>query len=199
MLDHHDAVAFGDKALEDFQQDRHIVDVKSRCRLVEDEEGSPGFAPREPRRKFQALRFPAAQDVEGLAYLQIVEADVCKKLERAADGVGFRSLLKEGDRFRCGHFQDVMDRLAPVVDGEDTLLVAAPFAFRAAEEEVAEELHLDLFESQARAAVAPPLSRIEGKGGRAHACGDRLILHSEEFPDGIEDPEVDGRCGARGA
>ena len=52
-----------------------------------------------------------------------------------------------------GHFQHVMDRSATDTDLQDVRLKAASFAFRAAQVKVAEKLHLDLFEADARSSV----------------------------------------------
>ena len=79
-----------------------------------------------------------------------------------------------------------MDRFAAMADGEHALLIALSLALGAAEEEVAQELHLDLLKSKPRAAVAATLARIERKGGGAHAGRKRLVLHTEEFPDRVK-------------
>ena len=63
VLDHHDAVPFGDKAVEGFQQDGDIVDMKARSRFVKDQEGAPRFMTRKASGELQALGFPSAQDI----------------------------------------------------------------------------------------------------------------------------------------
>ena len=91
-----------------------------------------------------------------------------------------------------------MDRFATVADGEDAILVALSLALGAAQEEVAQELHLHLLVAESGTAVAASLTGVEREGRGAHPRGDRLILHAEEFPDSIEDTEVDCGCGAWG-
>ena len=79
---------------------------------------------------------------------------------------------------------------------QDPLLVALAVALRTAEEEVAEELHLDFLKAESGAAVAPALAGVEGESGGSESGLQRGILHGKEFPDGVEDPQVDGRGGA---
>ena len=198
MLDDNDAVSFRDKALEGFQQDRDVVDMQAGGRLVKNEKSPTGFMTRKARGKLQALGFAPTQDIEGLSELQVVEADVGEELQRCTDGLGFGSTLEEGDRLPSCHLQYVVDRLAAVTDRQHALLIALSLTLRAAEEEIAQELHFDFLESQARAPVTASLSRVEGECGGAHPRLDRLILHAEEFTDRIEDPEIDGRGGAWG-
>ena len=90
-----------------------------------------------------------------------------------------------------------MDGFATMADGEHPLLVALSLALGAAEEEVAQELHLDLLEAESRAAVAAPLSGVKREGGGTHPGRQRLVLHAEEFPDRVKNAQVDGRRGAR--
>ena len=66
---------------------------------------------------------------------------------------------------------------------------SVPFAFRAADEDVAEELHLDLLEAIAAATLAAAVAGVEGEGTR----GEPLRPASgrgEELADVIEDAEI---------
>ena len=74
MLNDDEAVSLVDEAAEGLEQDRHVVDMKSGRRLVKDQQSPSRFLSREAGGELQALGLAAAQNVEGLAELQIVEA-----------------------------------------------------------------------------------------------------------------------------
>ena len=190
MFDDDDAVALGNEPLERFQQDGDIVHMKSGGRLVKDEKRPSGFVSRQTRRKFEPLGLPAAQDIQRLTEFQIIETNIGEKLKGTANGCGFRPLLEEGDGLPCRHFQNVVDRFAAMTDGQDPFLIASAFALRTTQEEIAQELHLHLLITEARAAVATSLAGVEGKSRGTHPRGDGLILHPEEFPHGIKYPEI---------
>ena len=87
VLDHHDAVALLDEALKGFQQDGDVIDVETGGRFVKDEKSSSRFMSSQACSQFEPLGFPAAQDIQRLAELQVVEAYIGKELQRSADGV----------------------------------------------------------------------------------------------------------------
>ena len=59
MLDHDDGVACIHEAVQDLKETLDVGEVKTRRRLVEDVERSPGGAPAQLRRQLDALRFAA--------------------------------------------------------------------------------------------------------------------------------------------
>ena len=196
VLDDQQAVAFPDQTVEGLQQHRNVVDVEAGRGLVKDEKGTARFLSGESGGQFQALGFAAAQDIEGLAEFEIVQTDLGEDAQGTGDRLRLGSSCEELDRLAGGHFEHVVDRLPPVPHCQDPLLIALAVALRTAEEEVAEELHLDLLEAESGAAVAPALAGVEGESGGSESGLQRGILHGKEFPDGVEDPQVDGRGGA---
>ena len=66
VFDHDDAISFRDKTVEGFQKNCDIVDMKTGCRLVKDEESSPRLVSRQACRKLESLGFTATQDIERL-------------------------------------------------------------------------------------------------------------------------------------
>lgn len=82
-------------------------------------------------------------------------------------------------------------------DVEDVFSIAASMALGATDKHVGEELHFDLFESRATAAVALALGRIE-----AEIAGCETLLKGrfglgEEFANSIEGADVNGGIGSR--
>src|SRR5262245_61336487 len=78
-------------------------------------------------------------------------------------------------------------------------LKAASFAFGTAQVEIAQELHLDLLETQSRAAFAPTIPCIEGERRRRQAGGKRRWVCAKNFSDCVVCADVDGGRGARGS
>ena len=74
-----------------------------------------------------------------------------------------------------------------------------PFALRAAHEDVAEELHLDLLEAVAAATLAAAAAGVEGERARGQSLRHRFRRRGEEFADAIEDAEIERRRRARRA
>ena len=89
-----------------------------------------------------------------------------------------------------------MDGFSGDLDFQERWAEAGAVAFRAPEEEVAEELHFDLLETQTAAAVAASVAGIKRKarGREASGFGGRGI--TEEAADVLVDAEVDSRRGA---
>ena len=92
-----------------------------------------------------------------------------------------------------------MDRFPVELDLEDVRLEAAAFAFRAAHEDVAEELHLDLLEAVAAAALAAPSPALKENALAVSPCATRIGRAAKSSRMCIEDAEVDAGRGARRA
>src|SRR5690606_29596856 len=75
VLDHHDAVALVDEALEDFEELADVFEVEAGGRLVEDVERLPGAAAAEFLGELDALCLAAAERGRLLADLDVAEAD----------------------------------------------------------------------------------------------------------------------------
>jgi hypothetical protein len=83
-------------------------------------------------------------------------------------------------------------------DLEDVRSVAAAVAAGAANEDVAEELHFDLLEAGATAALALALGRVETEGAGVQAALPGWVRFSEERADVVKRADIDGGVGARG-
>lgn len=81
---------------------------------------------------------------------------------------------------------------------QNMLAIAPPVAVRAADEDVAEELHLDLLEARAPAAFALADAGVEAEGAGVEAALLRQFGGGEEFAEVFERADVNGGVGARG-
>ena len=164
---------------ERLHQLRDVVEVQPGGRLVEHEQLRPRNArfrddpaPIDGRRRFgeeagqlQPLRFAARQRRHRLAELHVFEADVDDRLQHAQHlGVG----REERGRF-TGEVEHVGDaqRAAVALDAhfENLGAVAAAVAIRAAQVDVAQELHLDVLEARATAGRAPAVAQEAERAG----------------------------------
>ena len=76
--------------------------------------------------------------------------------------------------------------------------VTPAVAIRAADKNVAQKLHFDLFKPGAATALALAFARIETEGaGFQPALASQFGLR-EEFADSIERADINGRIGSRG-
>ena len=109
------------------------------------------------RRQLQTLRFSARQSRHRLAQRQITETHRGERLERFDDFLVFG---KEGNCLIDGHIQHIGDRLSGLAAFAEDLhfqqfrAVTATLTFRAAQVDVAEKLHLDMFKAIAAASGA---------------------------------------------
>ena len=81
------------------------------------------------------------------------------------------------------------------LDLQDVRAVTASLALRAADIDIAEELHLDFLEARAPATLALALAGIKTERAGAQATLARPIGLREQFADGIEGPDIDRRIG----
>ena len=113
---------------------------------------------------------------------------------------------KECQRFGDREFQHVGNRqrrpagAAPVLQRDLQHLgpEAPAVAVRAAQVDVGQELHLDMFEAIATAGRAAAIAGIEGEGAGAVVTLLRQWFGREQLPDGIEGADIAGRIGAGG-
>ena len=212
VLDDDERVAFVDQAAQRAQQRGDVVEVKPGGGLVEEKEGArlvrrarfPGLG--EVAGELEALGLAAAQGGDRLAEPHVLEADRDQGLERA---LHLGLLAKERDGLGGGHVEHVGDGAGPPGssaagigrqhrDFEHLRAVAPAVAVRAAQIDVAEELHLDVLESAASAGRAAPLTRVEAEGARGVAALDRERLPREHLADRVQRPDVTRGVGARG-
>jgi hypothetical protein len=76
--------------------------------------------------------------------------------------------------------------------------IAAAIAIGAADEDVAQELHLDLLEARAAASFALPLTGVEAEGAGIESALLGLLGLGEDGPDVVERAYIDRRIRARG-
>ena len=69
-------------------------------------------------------------------------------------------------------------------------LKAASFALGTAQVEIAQELHLDLLETQSRAAFAPAIPRIKGKRRWRQASRKRVRMGAKELANCVVGADV---------
>src|ERR1700693_562951 len=186
VLDHNDRVPRIDEPLKYLQQHRHIIEVQTGGRLIEDKEiancrwpiadcfaiwmfsvgGSAFGVFCEVSNQLQALRFAAGKRVQGLAEAQVTQANFIQNIERLGEGLEFADLPEELDRFVNSQFEQIVNRLAVQFNFQDMRLESFSFAFGAPHIEIAQELHFDLLEAGSGAAFATTASRIKRKRTR---------------------------------
>src|ERR1051325_133988 len=98
--------------------------------------------------KLQALRFRSAQRVQRLTESQIAETNFIENIKRIGKSFLFADLREELDRFMNGEIEHVVNRFAFDFDFQHVRLETFSFALGAAHIKIAQELHLDLFESR---------------------------------------------------
>ena len=165
-----------------------VVKVQPCRRLVEHEKAPGGEPARGGKnaRELQALGFSPGKGRDGLAELDVAEPHILQRLQ-SPDDVPVRAEIQA-----ClvhGHFEHVGDgHFAPAiqVDGHlaDFRPVPGSAAVRAAQEHVAQKLHLHALEPCALAGRAAPAARIEAEvsglvaalGGKRHGGENRADL-----------------------
>jgi predicted dienelactone hydrolase len=113
------------------------------------------------------LRLTATQRIQRLPESQITEPDFLEYIERPGKRFQFADLCEELNRFVHSQFEHIVDRFTVQLNFEHVRLKAPAFAFGAAYIEVAQKLHLNLFVTRARTALATSAAGIE----RERACG----------------------------
>jgi len=112
MLDDYQRVATNHESLEHRQKAPHIRQMKARRWLVEHVHGGlMGGARRQLRGKLQALRLAARQCVRALADLDVADAEVSQRRQRARDSGVVR---EEGGCVFGRQVKDVADRQTSV-------------------------------------------------------------------------------------
>ena len=147
----------------------------------------------------QALRFAAREGRHGLAEAQIIQADVGERGERPQHVAVLR---KQVHRFGDGVRKDVGDRkrAAAAFDlhREDFGAEALAVAVRAAQIDVGEELHLDVFESVATTGGAAAVAGVEAEGPRRVFAFLGQRRPGKDLADRIEGADEAGGVGAGG-
>ena len=161
VLDDDDAVAFLNEAVEDFDEERDIIEVEACRRLVEDQECLLAGLANEVVDELEALGFAAGEGIDRLAEAQVVETHLAEKFQRGGDFFLGIEGFEKCDRLGGCHFQNLVDGFSAHLDFEKGRAETGSIAFRTAQEEVAEELHFHLFKAESAAAVAAAVARVE--------------------------------------
>lgn len=113
MLDNQHRVPRIDKALQDDQKLPDILEVKARCRLIEDVEGFARLASMKLACQFDPLRFAPGKGGRRLTEAHVSKPHIEKRLQFTLDR---RDVLEERKRLLDGHIQDIGDVLSPISD-----------------------------------------------------------------------------------
>ena len=164
--------------------------------------GRGGF--REMTDELQPLALAAGERVDRLTEPQIAEADFLQKLQSGEGTTAGRNgdvVEEEIERVVDGGVEHVRDGpmacAAAKLHFQNVLTIAAAVAFRAADEDVAEELHLDLLEARAATAFALAHAAVEAERAAVQSALFREIGLGEKIADVIEGSDVNDRIRAR--
>src|SRR5450755_1416837 len=116
--------------------------------------------------EFQSLRFAAGKRVQWLTEAQIAQPNFSQNIEPITDRFGLADLREKLNRFTHRQLEQVVNGFAMQLHSQNVRLKPAAFAFRAAHIEIAQKLHLDLFETGAAATFAASTAGIKRKGAR---------------------------------
>ena len=184
---------------EPLQDEEQLVDVRRmqpRRRLVEDIERLSRAAPRQLRRKLDALRLTARERRRRLSKADVAEPHVADDLELARDA---RHIRKELHRLVNRHVEHLGDGLALVVHLERLAVVARPLADLTGNVDIGKELHLDLQDAVAPARLTASALHVKAEPPRLIAAHTRLAHLTEQLADRIEHPRVGRGIRARRA
>ena len=148
--------------------------------------------------ELKPLRFAAGKCVERLTEAQIAEPNFFQERERPASEL-LRRAIEKLDRLTYRQLQNFVNRAASQFHLQHMRLETTSLAFRAADVEVAQELHLDFLKTGPAAALATSAPGVEGKCARGQTLRHRFRLRGEELTHAIVNPEVKNRRRARGA
>ncbi len=201
VFDHHQRMSLRHQTAERAEQTCDVLEMQAGGRLVEQEQLPAHGAAGKVLGKLEALRLAAGQRRHRLAQVQILQADCGERFEYAQD---VRRIGKECQRLGDGELEHICDRqgllaaLAVHPYIEHFVAIPSAVAVRAAQVDVGQELHLDMFEAGARTGRTAPVARIEAEGAGGIAALARQRIRGKTFADGIEGADIAGRIGARG-
>src|SRR5688572_27364688 len=158
VLDHQHRVPAIHEAVQDVEQQSHVLEMQAGRRLVEDVQGAARVAPRKLRRELHALRFAAGQRRRALAEVDIAESHVVEGLQFLADAW---LVLEERERVLDRHVERVGNALPAELHLERLPIVAATLADVAGHVHVRQEVHLDLDQAIALARFTSPAPHVE--------------------------------------
>jgi hypothetical protein len=110
--------------------------------------------------ELEALGFAAGEGIDRLAESQVIEAHLAEEFQRSDDFFLGIERFEKRDGFGGGHFQDLVNGFSADLDFQQWSAEPGSITFRAAQEEVAEELHFDFLEAESAASVAAAVACI---------------------------------------
>ena len=175
VLHDDDRMAAADEAVEGAEQLLDVVEVESRCGLIEDEERGRLFLLADEVGEFHALVLTAREGRGTLSQMDIVESH----LVEGAQPVGNGLFAVAAEKLHClahGHVEHVGDILAMEAHIQHLRLEPRAVAALAGQDDVGHELHLDGNLAGTLAFVTSASVGIEGEvlGGIAPLLGERL-------------------------
>ena len=194
VFDHEDRVPRLHEAIEDLEELLNVVEVEPGRGLVEDVERASCRALAQLAGELDALSLPARERRRGLPESHVAQPDVHERRQEAHDlGVVAEQLGGLGN----AHVEHVRDRLALVGDPERGLVEALPEALLAGHVDVGQEVHFDLTQAGALAALAATAFDVEREAALLEPVDLRLGQSGEEVADQVEEFDV-GRGVAAG-
>ena len=196
VLDDHDRAPLLDQLLQDADQPVDVGRVQADRRLVQDVERRSVAAARQLARELDALGFTARESRRRLPDLDVAQADVVQRLQLAHDR---RDGAEEAQSVLDRQVEDLGDRLPLEAHLQRLPIEARPVADLARHIHVRQELHLDAQLPLTLARLATSAAHVEGETAGLVAAHLGLRQLGEERADGVEDPGVGPRVGARRA
>src|SRR5437588_7953919 len=129
--------------------------------------------------QFQSLRFTPGERIQWLTESQIAETNFFKHCERLRKISPLTDLRKELDRFAHSQLEQIVNGIPVQFYLQHVRLKTAAFALRASHVKIAQELHLDLFETGARASFAAAAAGVERERACSQSLRHRFRLHGE--------------------
>jgi hypothetical protein len=206
VLDHQQRVALRQQVVEGPQQLGDVVEVQARGGLIEQKQ--QGLGPPAPARglgqvprQLQPLGLAAAQGGHRLAQTQVAQPHRLQRGQRLCylfvggeegQGLGHRQ------RQHPGHGQGLAAAVGQQLHLQHVGAVTLTVAGRAAQVDVAEELHLHVLEAGAAAFRAAALAGVEAEGAGGVLALPGQGFGGEQLADRVQGAHIAGRVGAGG-
>ncbi len=185
------------------EQGGDIVEMQAGGGFVKEKEGALFTSPvGQMAGKFQALGLATAQSGHRLAEAQVAEAYIPERLQ-AVDDFGVRR--KKGTGFADGQLQDLGNGSFRSLDCrlrqrhlQNLRPIAPAIAVGTAQVDVAQKLHLHVFETTAVTGGATAVAGVEAESAGGVTPGAGQFLRGKQFADRVEGTNVAGRIGTGG-
>gem|GEM_PF-3061300 len=196
VLDDQHRIAGFNEPVEHREELPDVLEVESRCWLVEDVERAAGPATAQLSGQLDPLGFAAGEGRGGLTEMDIVQADVVQRLQHTAN---LGHVLEQLQGLLDVHLQHVVNTLPSIADLQRFAVEAFALTDRAGDPDVREEIHLQLVRPVPLASFAPAAGAIEAEPAGLVAAHLRVRHLGEVGADLVEDLDVGRRVRSRGA